>query len=308
MGKIAFVFPGQGAQYVGMGKEIIEYYPESKAVFEEAKKVLDFDLEELCFSENDKIHITEYTQPALLAVSIAILKAVEGLGIKPSYVAGLSLGEYSALVANGALNYIDAVELVRKRGQFMEEAAKTTRGSMAAVLGSDAATIEAVCKEVGGVVGIANYNSPSQIVIAGELDSLALAKEKLSGMNIKVIDLSVSGAFHSPLMEAAGNRLEKVLDQIEVHSFDVPYATNVTGKIVESPEDVKSLLVKQVVASVRWEECVKTLISEGVDTFVEIGPGKTLTGLIKKIDRSVKAVNVEDIQTLNKLKDMMEVQ
>ncbi|PKM93834.1 MAG: [acyl-carrier-protein] S-malonyltransferase [Firmicutes bacterium HGW-Firmicutes-1] len=307
MSKIAFVFPGQGAQYVGMGEEIIKSNIESKAIFDCADKILDFDLKEICFTQQEKINSTEYTQPALLTVSIAILKAIEELGIKPDYVAGLSLGEYSALVANGCIAFEDAVYLVRKRGQFMEEAARKTQGSMAAILGSDRVTIEEECKKASGIVGIANYNSPAQMVIAGEIQSVSEVSSKLSEKGIRVIPLNVSGAFHSILMKEAANQLETVLNDIQINSFETPYATNVTGEIITTSEEVKALLIQQVMSSVKWEDCIHSLIAKGVDIFVEIGPGKTLSGLIKKIDRSKKVVNIENFNGLQSLKKELEV-
>ncbi len=306
MRKIAFIFPGQGAQCVGMGKDIIEHFEVSRLIYEKAKGVLDFDLDEICFTEQDKIHMTQYTQPALLTISIAILKAVQEMGIQPDYVAGLSLGEYTALVANGAFDFETAVKVVRKRGKFMEEAAATTQGTMAAILGSDQKTIEEVCQEIDGIVGIANYNSPAQLVIAGEVSAVEAASKVLLEKGGKVIPLKVSGAFHSPLMEEASKRLKEVLEAVEFRPFNTPYTTNVTGKLVHTGEEIKTLLVEQVKASVRWEACVRTLIAEGVDTFVEIGPGKTLSGLIKKIDKSVRLFNVEDVNSLNKLKESLE--
>lgn len=306
MNKIALVFPGQGSQYMGMGKEIIENYKASREVFEIAKSVLDFDLEQVCFYDDKKIHMTQYTQPALLSVSIAILKVVEAMGIKPCYVAGLSLGEYTALVANGALDFESAVQIVRKRGQFMEEAANNTKGTMSAIIGSDEATILEVCNSINGIVSIANYNSPAQKVISGEIPAVEAAGKLLSEKGAKVIPLKVSGAFHSLLMEEASIRLQKVLENIELKHFNIPYTTNVTGQLVYSTDDIANLLVQQVKSSVKWEDCVRTLIAEGVDTFIEIGPGKTLSGLIKKTDRSVKILNVEDINSINKLKDLLE--
>lgn len=307
MGKIAFVFPGQGAQYVGMGKEIINHNPESKKVFDEANQILDFDLEEVCFTEQEMINITEYTQPALLTISIAILKAVESLGIKPDYVAGLSLGEYTALVANGCIDFDKAVDLVRKRGQFMEDAARKTKGTMSAIMGSDRETLLTICRETEGIVDIANYNSPAQMVIAGETEAVLTVNEKLTDKGIRVIPLKVSGAFHSPLMSEAAERLEKVLDQVPLNQVTIPYTTNVTGEIVNKNDHIKDLLVQQVKASVKWEDCINTLISEGVDTFIEIGPGKTLSGLIKKIDKSKNIFNVENLATLSRLQNELEV-
>lgn len=305
MNKIAFVFPGQGAQYVGMGEEIIKGNHESKAIFDSANRILDFDLEEICFSKQEKIDITEYTQPALLTVSIAILKAVEAVGIKPDYVAGLSLGEYSALVANGCITFEDAVHLVRKRGQFMEEAARKTQGSMAAVIGSNREIIEKECENVTGIVGIANYNSPVQMVIAGEIQAVAEASSNLSEKGIRVIPLTVSGAFHSILMQEAADQLATVLKDIQVNAFETPYTTNVTGEIVDTCEGVKDLLIQQVVSPVKWEDCINSLIAKGVDTFIEIGPGKTLSGLIKKIDRSMKVLNIEDLNSLRSLEEWL---
>lgn len=306
MSKIAFVFPGQGAQCVGMGKEIIENFEVSRSIYNKAKDVLDFDLDEICFTEQEKINITEYTQPALLTISVAILKAVEEMGIKPDFVAGLSLGEYTALVANGAMDFQTAVKVVRKRGKFMEEAAAKTKGTMAAIMGSDQATIENICKSIDGIVSIANYNSPSQIVIAGEIPAVEEAGKKLAEQGAKVIPLKVSGAFHSLLMEEASQRLEHVLEEVVLNPFEIAYTTNVTGGLISTVNDIKALLVQQVKDSVRWEACIRTLITEGVDTFVEIGPGKTLSGLIKKIDRSIRIYNVEDINSLNKLKVALE--
>ncbi|PKM51118.1 MAG: [acyl-carrier-protein] S-malonyltransferase [Firmicutes bacterium HGW-Firmicutes-7] len=305
MNKIAFIFPGQGAQYVGMGKEIVNSNKESKEVFDYANNILDFDLEEICFSEQEKIHNTEYTQPALLATSIAILKAVEAFGIKPDYVAGLSLGEYSALVANGCIDFEDAVYLVRKRGQFMEEAARKTQGTMAAVIGADKATIEEECKKAKGIVSVANYNSPAQIVIAGEVQAVSEVSAKLIEKGIRVIPLKVSGAFHSQLMKEAANKLEDVLNDIDIKPFNTPYATNVSGEIMYTCEGVKDLLIEQVMSSVKWEDCINSLIAQGVDTFVEIGPGKTLSGLVKKIDRSKKVLNIEDISSLQKSRELL---
>ena len=307
MGKIAFVFPGQGAQVVGMGKSITDNYPESMEIIDRADAVLDFDLKALCFEENNEINITEFTQPALLAVSVAILKAVETLGLKADYVAGLSLGEYTALVANGALDFEEAVDLVRKRGQFMEAAAKKTKGSMSAIMGSSREANVEACRQAGGAVSVANYNSPAQIVIAGEVEALKRAGEILAGQGAKVIPLTVSGAFHSALMANAAQNLKTVLADKTIHPFTVPYVTNVTGGLVTEGSGIKDLLVEQVQGSVYWEDCVRTLIEQGVDTFVEIGPGKTLAGLIKKIDRSKKVINVDNMEGILALKAFMEV-
>lgn len=307
MSKRAFIFPGQGAQYLGMGKDIIQNNSQSKDIFEKAKNILDFNLEEICFESEEKLNITEYTQPALLTISIAILKAVEDLGIFPDYVAGLSLGEYTALVANNCMRFEDAVLLVRKRGQYMEEAAKKTKGTMSAVIGANKELIKEICNQVEGIVDIANYNSKIQYVIAGEVLAVENASKKLLEKGARVIPLKVSGAFHSLLMADAANKLKNPLEKISIKNFNIPYATNVTGEIIRSEELVKDLLVKQVMSSVRWEDCIHSLIESGVDTFIEIGPGKTLSGLIKKIDRSKKIINVEDVKSLFQLKNELGV-
>lgn len=307
MNKTAFVFPGQGAQYLGMGGDIIQNYPNSKRLFAEANEALDFDLIDLCNNDGININNTAYTQPALLAVSICILEAVRELNIKPDYVAGLSLGEYTALVANNSIRYIDAIKLVRKRGIFMEEAAEKTKGGMAAIIGSNISTIEKVCKEVDGILEIANYNSSKQIVIAGEIKALTEGMNIITEMGIKVIPLKVSGAFHSSLMKEASMKLASEIDNVKINKPEVPYVTNVTAEIINDSDRIKELLVKQVMSSVRWEESITRLIEKGVDTFIEIGPSKTLSGLIKKIDRTKKVINVENIETLNKLKDLTEV-
>lgn len=302
--KIAFVFPGQGAQVIEMGKEIIENYPESKKIFERACKVLDFDLEALCNSQNEEINQTEFTQPALLAVSIAILKAVEEQGIQANYVAGLSLGEYCALVANGALELEEAVVLVRKRGRFMEEAAKNTNGAMAAVLGATEADLKEILNQVDGIVQIANFNSPVQLVISGEEKAVHEACQLLADRKIRAIPLNVSGAFHSSLMDEASNKLEEALKSVTIRDFSVPYVANVTAKMVTNHEDVKELLIAQVASSVRWEESIRLLIQQGVSTFIEIGPSKTLAGLIKKIDKLVRVISVENLAGLKALEEI----
>lgn len=306
MSKVAFIFPGQGAQCAFMGKEIVDNFKESKKVFDQANDVLDFDLYDLCFSENDMINDTAYTQPALLAVSIAILKVVESLGLKADYTAGLSLGEYSALVASGVIDFEEAIRIVRKRGQFMQAAAKITSGGMAAILGSNKEAILEVLNQVDGYVAIANYNSPKQIVIAGEKEAVLATYPLFEAAKIKAIPLNVSGAFHCDLMAGAADELAEVLETANYNEANIPYLTNVTGKVVEDIESVKDLLVTQVKSSVLWEECVKTMIDEGVETFIEIGPGKTLAGLLKKIDRKKKVINVSDLASLEKLKLYLE--
>ena len=302
---IAFVFPGQGAQHVGMGKEIIEQIPVSKEIFDRAARVLDFDLYQLCFEENEDIHKTQFTQPALLSVSYAMMKAVEAVGIKPDAAAGLSLGEYTALTACSALDFEEAVKLVRKRGLFMEEAAALNNGSMAAVLSPEKELIDRILSQTNGIVQIANYNSPSQWVIAGESDALSQTVEALMAENVKVIPLNVSGAFHTSLMQPAADRLRGYLENVHIKPFTVPCYSNYSGEAVSEPHQVKELLINQVTGSVRWEQNIRNMISAGIDQFIEIGPQKTLSGLIKKIDRKVSVYNVSDLISLEGLKDKL---
>ena len=307
MGKIAFIFPGQGAQHVGMGQDIISNFIESKKVFDRANDLLDFDLYALCNTENTQINDTAYTQVALLSVSIATLKVIEDMGVKADYLAGLSLGEYSALVASGLLSFDEAIDIVRKRGQFMQEAALETDGGMAAIIGSNQAAILEVFDQVEGYLTIANYNSSKQIVIAGEKDALNKSYPLFEAAKIKVIPLNVSGAFHSELMATAAEKLRPRLESVTFNEYTTPYLTNVTGKVVADTSQIKNLLITQVKSPVLWENNVLEMIELGVDTFIEIGPGNTLAGLIKKIDRKKKVISVNSIDGLEELKTHMEV-
>ena len=301
MSKIAFVFPGQGAQYTGMAKDFYEKYAVSRKVFENASKASGLDVEALCFEENDRLNITEYTQIAMLTAEIAILKAVEEAGIRSQVNAGLSLGEYGALVASGVMKEEDAFAVVRKRGIFMQEA-YPTGGAMSAVLGTDAELIEKICNETQGIVSIANYNCPGQIVITGEETAVAAAEALKAAGARRVIPLKVSGPFHCELLKGAGEKLGQELKKVEIQPFTIPYVTNVTAQYVTGPEQVKELLVSQVSSSVRWQQCVEHMIDNGVDTFIEIGPGKTLTGFLKKINRNVKALHVEKTEDLDEVR------
>lgn len=305
MNKIGFIFPGQGAQHVGMGKEIIETYKIAREVFDQANNLLDFDLEALCFKENDEIHDTAYTQPALLAVSIAVLRVIESYGIYPDYTAGLSLGEYSGLVASSVMAFDDAIEVVRKRGQLMQSAAKKAGGGMAAIIGSNKDDITKILEQVDGYITIANYNSPKQIVVAGDDQAMVDAYPLFKEAGIRAIPLKVSGAFHSALMEEAAIGLSEVLENVECKQATIPYLTNVNGKIVENSDKTKELLVEQVRSAVHWESCIRNMIAEGVDLFIEIGAGKTLAGLLKKIDRRMQVISVSDNDSLEKLKEIM---
>jgi len=298
MSKIAFVFPGQGAQYTGMAKDFYEKFPVSREVFEKASKVSGLDIKTLCFEENENLNITEYTQIAMLTAEIAILRAVEEAGIHSQVNAGLSLGEYGALAASGVMREEDAFAIVRKRGILMQEA-YPTGGAMSAILGTDAELIEKICEETPGIVSIANYNCPGQIVITGEEKAVLTAGEALKAAGARrVIPLKVSGPFHCELLKEAGKKLGEELEKIEIQTFAIPYVTNVTAQYVTESDQVKNLLVKQVSSSVRWHQCVEQMINDGVDTFIEIGPGKTLTGFLKKINRNVKALHIEKIEDL----------
>ena len=298
MSKIAFVFPGQGAQYTGMAKDFYEKFPVSREVFEKASKVSGLDIKTLCFEENENLNITEYTQIAMLTAEIAFLRAVEEAGIHSQVNAGLSLGEYGALAASGVMREEDAFAIVRKRGILMQEA-YPTGGAMSAILGTDAELIEKICEETPGIVSIANYNCPGQIVITGEEKAVLTAGEALKAAGARrVIPLKVSGPFHCELLKEAGKKLGEELEKIEIQTFAIPYVTNVTAQYVTESDQVKNLLVKQVSSSVRWQQCVEQMINDGVDTFIEIGPGKTLTGFLKKINRNVKALHIEKIEDL----------
>lgn len=301
MGKTAFIFPGQGAQYIGMGKDFYEQIPVSKEVFELASNVSGLDVAALCFEENDKINITEYTQIAMLAMEVAILKAIEERGYKPDVTAGLSLGEYGTITAAGVMSAEDVFKVVRKRGIYMQEAVPEG-GAMVAVLGLDTAVIEEVCAKTEGVISIANYNCPGQIVITGESDAAERAVQALKEAGAKrCVPLNVSGPFHSCMLEDAGEKLGQVLNQATVCDIRIPYLSNVTADYVMDKEQVKPLLVRQVSAPVRWQQSVERMIADGVDIFVEIGPGKTLSGFMRKINKEVKTLNIEKVEDLEKL-------
>lgn len=293
MGKTAFMFPGQGAQYIGMGKEFYDVFPMCREIFEKAGKAAGLDVVSLCFEENEQIHITEYTQIAMVTVEVAILKALKEKGIKADVAAGLSLGEYGALVASGALAMEDAFALVRKRGIYMQEAVPEG-GAMTAVLGLDTDTIEKICEDTEGIVSVANYNCPGQTVITGEAAAVLAAAEKCGQAGAKrCIPLKVSGPFHSPMLAGAGEKLGKELEHVEIHPINIPYIANVTADYVTDAKDVKPLLKKQVSSSVKWQQTIERMIADGADTFIEIGPGKTLSGFMRKINREVKVYNVE---------------
>lgn len=300
MSKTAFIFPGQGAQYVGMAKDFYEQIPVSRKVIDKASQATGIDIPALCFQANEKINITEYTQIAMLAAEAAMLRALEDRGVRSQVNAGLSLGEYGALLASGVMSEEDAFAAVRRRGILMQEAVPTG-GAMAAVLGAEAALIEEICEKTEGIVSVANYNCPGQIVITGEKEAVERAGESLKEAGARrIIPLNVSGPFHSGMLEGAGEKLGEALAEVKLHEFTVPYVTNVTAQYVTETSEVKALLVKQVSSPVRWQQCVERMLADGVDTFIEIGPGKTLAGFMRKIDRKAKVLNVEKVEDLEK--------
>ena len=301
MSKTFFMFPGQGAQFIGMGKAMYDKYEKAREIFDIAGKATGLDIAALCFEENDKLNITEYTQIAMLTVEAAIYAVMEEKGLKCDYTAGLSLGEYGALIAAGVLSYEDAFKVVRQRGIFMQEAVPTG-GAMAAVLGMDAEVIEKICNETEGYVSIANYNCPGQIVITGEEAAVGKASEALKEAGAKrVVPLNVSGPFHSKMLEPAGERLGRVIDETTINEVKVPYVSNVTAQLVTDTVNIRELLVKQISSSVRWQQTIELMIESGVDTFVEIGPGKTLSGFMRKItrDENIKTYHIETPEELD---------
>ena len=292
MAKTAFIYPGQGAQKPGMGKDFYENSELAKAVYDKASELLQIDMKALCFEENEKLDLTEYTQAALVTTCLAMTKVVEERGLKPDVTAGLSLGEYCAISVAGGMKEEDAISLVRKRGILMQNTVPAGEGAMAAILGMDASVIEEGIKDLEGVT-VANYNCPGQIVITGETKAVEKAAEILKEAGAKrAVLLNVSGPFHSPMLKQAGEELAKEMEKVEMEPLQIPYVTNVTAEYVTDIRETKKLLAEQVAASVRWQESVERMIAEGVDTFVEIGPGKTLAGFLRKIDRSVKVYNI----------------
>lgn len=304
MSKIAFIYPGQGAQAAGMGADFYENSALARQIYDEASKLLDLDIRKLCFEENEKLDQTEYTQAAMVTTCLAMTKELEAAGIHPDMTAGLSLGEYAAIAVAGGMSDMDAIRAVRERGILMQNTVPTGEGAMAAILGMTGQQIEEVLYAMENVT-IANYNCPGQIVITGKTAAVEEACIKLKEAGAKrTVMLNVSGPFHSPMLQAAGEKLGEVLESVEFQQLRVPYVTNVTAEKIENIEETKDLLMKQVSASVRWQQSMEAMIADGVDTFVEIGPGKTLSGFMKKINRDVNMYHVgkwEDIEAIKEI-------
>lgn len=303
--KTVFMFSGQGAQYAGMGKELYDNYTEAKEIFDKADEVLGYSIRDICFTDEAKLGETEYAQPAILTMSIAAMKVLEAKGVQADMTAGLSLGEYSAYVASGAMDFAQAVALVQKRGKYMTEAVPSGEGAMYAIIGMDTEKVEEVCKEATelgmGLAIPANYNAPGQIVIAGHtpaVDAAAkMAKEKGAKMAVK---LKVSGPFHTSLLQPAADKLTPELEKMTISPMNIPVYTNVTAQIVPEKEDIIPTLAKQVISPVKWETTIRNMSEAGADTFIELGPGKALTGFVKRTLKGVTILNVEDISSLEK--------
>lgn len=307
MGRIAFIFPGQGAQAVGMGQNVYENSAVAREVFDRASEAVGLDLKALCFEENDDINITEFTQVCLLTTSVAIMEELKTRGIRPDVAAGLSLGEYCALVAADSMNYIDAAKAVRKRGIFMQEEVPAGEGAMAAILGLDAAEIDKNIEEYDKVQ-VANYNCPGQIVISGETEQVKQAADKLKEAGAKrAVLLNVSGPFHSTLLTGAGEKLQAVLEELAIGKPQIPYVANVNASYVTEQAEIEPLLVKQVSNSVRWQQSVEAMVADGVDTFIEIGPGRTLAGFNKKIAKAIgKDLTTYNVATMEDIDKVVE--
>lgn len=299
--KIAFVYPGQGAQKIGMAQDFAEKYDWAREMLDEASKASGVDMDRLLFEQNDDINITEYTQPALVTACLIITKAITDAGVKADMAAGLSLGEYCAIAAAGGMSFYDAVRLTRIRGGLMSNTVPAGEGAMAAVIGMDADVIENIISEFDGVT-MANFNCPGQIVITGKTEGVLAAMPKLQEAGArKVVQLNVSGPFHSPMLKPAGDALRVELDKAEIGKLEIPYVANANAELVSSSEEVRDLLQVQVSSPVRWEQSLNKMKSEGVDVFVEIGPGKTIAGFVKKTCPEIPVINVsavEDVQAL----------
>ena len=303
MSKIAFIYPGQGAQKSGIGKDFYENSPLARDIYDRASECLELDMRALCFEENDLLDQTEYTQAAMVTTCLAMTAVLNEQGAEADVTAGLSLGEYCAIAEAGAMDLLDAIRLVRVRGQLMQHTVPTGEGAMAAVLGMDADQIDAVIEPIANVT-VANYNCPGQIVITGGTAGIEQASKTLKEAGAKrVVSLNVSGPFHSPMLRSAGEKLGKELSAVQLGELKIPYVTNVTAEYVTDSSEIRELLTRQVYSPVRWEQSIRKMIAQDVDTFVEIGPGRTLTGFLRKIDRNV---TVYQVNTWEDSKQIME--
>lgn len=304
MGKIAYIFPGQGSQYTGMGKDFYDAYDEAKRVYDLANDSTDVDVKEICFGEDEKINQTEYTQIAMFTTEMAILEVIKSKGLKPDICAGLSLGEYGAVYLAGVLPLDKLMNLVRKRGIYMQDA-YPVGGAMTAVLGLDAEIVNKVCDETEGIVKIANYNCPGQLVISGEETAVAKASEKLSEAGAKrCIPLKVSGPFHTELLKVASEKLTEEMNSLDFSDPTIPYYSNVEATLVEKADGIKEMLAAQMISSVCFWQSIEKMIDDGVDTFIEIGPGKSLSGFVKRISKEVKVINIDKVEDLEIIKEI----
>ena len=304
MGKTAFIFPGQGAQYIGMGREIASEYRSASDIFDQASEALELDMKKMIFEgDEETLKITENTQPSIVTASVACLQPLLEKGITPDFTAGLSLGEYSAHIASGTMDFATAVMLVKKRGRFMQEAVPLGVGTMAAILGLAREDVLECCREASasGIVEPANFNCPGQISIAGEIKAVEKAMELCSSKGAKrAVLLAVSAPFHCSMLKPAGDRLMTELEKIEFSDIKIPLVANVTADTVRSSSDIRGLLARQVSSPVLWEDSIRLMVDQGVDTFIEIGPGKVLSGFIKKINKEARSFNIEDLASLEK--------
>ena len=305
MSKIAFIFPGQGSQYVGMGKDFYDSYEEVRELFRLANEVTGLNLEEICFTENEKLNRTEYTQIAMLLVEMSILKVVRRLGVTADMSAGLSLVEYGALAAADVLSDRDLLDLIRKRGIYMQNA-YPTGGGMCAILGLETELVEKACEETDGYVRIANYNCPGQLIITGEKAPVTNAAKKCSELGAKkTVELNVSGPFHSSLLKDAADKLAEELKNVSINNPGIPYVCNVDATEVTNNESIAKLLSDQVISPVKWEQSFRFMLDKGIDTFIEMGPGKTLAGFAKRIDRAAKVISIQTVEDLEKLSEVL---
>lgn len=308
MNKTAFLFAGQGAQYPGMGREIAEKYPEAMEIFDKAASAVPFALKTYCFEgPAEELNKTEITQPAILTTSLALLEVLKKKGLNAEVTAGLSLGEYTSLVYAGSLSLETAVQLVNKRGRYMQEAVPLGTGTLAAIIGLDNAAVENICRETTGIVETSNYNCPGQLVIGGEISAVENACEAAKAKGAKrAMILPVSAPFHTSMLEPAAKNLAAELKTIEISDPQIPVISNVNADYVKNAEEIRKLLAAQVNHPVLWEKSIRRMLAEGIDTFIEIGPGRALSGFIKKIDKSVNIMNVEDLASLEKTLEKLE--